>query len=78
MSYSSSRGLLRDCTTGCGTDGSICGTNFDFELAGRGRPAGPAAHTFFPFFALITLVNLKVIFHQIPAEFPVNQYKFEV
>ena len=22
-----SRGLLRDCTTGCGTDGSICGTN---------------------------------------------------
>ena len=24
---SSSRGLLRDCTTGCGTDGSICGTN---------------------------------------------------
>ena len=21
------RGLLRDCTTGCGTDGSICGTN---------------------------------------------------
>ena len=21
-----SRGLLRDCTTGCGTDGSICGT----------------------------------------------------
>ena len=24
-----SRGLLRDCTTGCGTDGSICGTNAD-------------------------------------------------
>ena len=24
-----SRGLLRDCTTGCGTDGSICGTNVD-------------------------------------------------
>ena len=24
-----SRGLLRDCTTGCGTDGSICGTNGD-------------------------------------------------
>ena len=22
-----SRDLLRDCTTGCGTDGSICGTN---------------------------------------------------
>ena len=22
-----SRGLLRDCTTGCGTDGSICGTS---------------------------------------------------
>ena len=21
-----SRGLFRDCTTGCGTDGSICGT----------------------------------------------------
>ena len=24
-----SRGLLRDCTTGCGTDGSICGTTSD-------------------------------------------------
>ena len=23
-----SRGLLRDCTTGCGTDGSICGTSY--------------------------------------------------
>ena len=27
-----SRGLLRDYTTGCGTDGSICGTNLDDGL----------------------------------------------
>ena len=57
---------------------ALDGLDFDFELAGRGRPARPAAHTFFPFFALITLVNLKVIFHQFPAQLSVNQYKFEV
>ena len=25
-------GLLRDCTTGCGTDGSICGTTFNASI----------------------------------------------
>ena len=26
------RGLLRDCTTGCGTDGSFCGTNINCPM----------------------------------------------
>ena len=29
-----SSGLLRDCTTGCGTDGSISGTTLDKALTG--------------------------------------------
>ena len=28
-----SRGLLCDCTTGCGTDGALHSTNEDYELA---------------------------------------------
>ena len=32
------RGLLRDCTTGCGTDGSICGTNCEHSQHSTNLP----------------------------------------
>ena len=35
-----SRGLLRDCTTGCGTDGSICGTSAGFKFGWISTEAG--------------------------------------
>ena len=38
------RGLLRDCTTGCGTDGALHSTNFDLiKLVARFLPR-PARH----------------------------------
>ena len=33
-----SRGLFRACTTGCGTDGSICGTILDFWVISLNIP----------------------------------------
>ena len=40
-----SRGLLRDCTTGCGTDGSVCGTNVDwYRWCDGGASADDKSH----------------------------------